>query len=73
MAHLRDFRYGGQARLLIVVMAAASLTACASSGIVYTPQPFPQPGGRGGTTAIPAPADPGAPPVAANPPGNPPS
>jgi cell wall-associated NlpC family hydrolase len=35
--------------------------------MVYTPRPFPQPGGRGGTTAVPAPADPAGP-VAANPP-----
>lgn len=41
--------------------------------MVYTPQPFPMPGGRGGTTAVPAPVDPGAPPVAANPPVVPPS
>lgn len=59
--------------MIVIVVAAASLTACASTGMVYTPQPFPQPGGRGGTTAIPAPADPNAPPVAANPPVVPPS
>jgi cell wall-associated NlpC family hydrolase len=44
------------ARLLVIVLMAASFAACASSGIVYTPQPFPMPGGNGGATAIPAPA-----------------
>jgi cell wall-associated NlpC family hydrolase len=58
-------------RVVFIVLLAAGLTACASSGAVYTPQPFPMPGGRGGTTAIPAPADPPAP-VAANPPAVPP-
>jgi cell wall-associated NlpC family hydrolase len=43
------------ARLLVIVIAASTLSACASSGVVYTPQPFPTPGGKG-TTAIPAPA-----------------
>ncbi|MBY0493619.1 MAG: C40 family peptidase [Cyanobacteria bacterium] len=56
------------ARFIVVVIAAGSLAACASSGVVYTPRPFPIPGGGGGTTALPAPADPSAPPVAANPP-----
>lgn len=56
------------ARLVVVLIAAGSLTACASSGVVYTPRPFPVPGGGGGTAAVPAPADPAAPPVAANPP-----
>jgi cell wall-associated NlpC family hydrolase len=56
MAHLRALRYGGQALLLVIVLSAAGLTACASSGMVYTPQPFPVPGGRGGTVAVPAPA-----------------
>jgi cell wall-associated NlpC family hydrolase len=41
-------------RLIVVVTAAASLAACASRGVVYTPKPFPMPGG--GTVAIPAPA-----------------
>jgi peptidoglycan DL-endopeptidase CwlO len=58
-------------RIAIIVLLAGVLTACASSGVVYTPQPFPMPGGKGGTTAIPAPADPSAP-VAANPPAVPP-
>jgi cell wall-associated NlpC family hydrolase len=44
-------------RLVVVVSFAASLAACASSGVVYTPKPFPMPGG--GTVAIPAP-DPAA-------------
>jgi cell wall-associated NlpC family hydrolase len=60
-------------RVVFIAVLAASLTACASSGIVYTPQPFPVPGGKGGTTAIPAPVDPSAPPGAANPPVVPPS
>ena len=62
-------------RIVLIAGFAASLTACASSGVVYTPQPFPMPGGNGGTAAIPAPSTPAdsAPPVAANPPAaNPP-
>jgi cell wall-associated NlpC family hydrolase len=55
------------ARIIVIVLMAGSFAACASSGAVYTPHPFPIPGG-GGTTAIPAPADPSAPPVAAAPP-----
>lgn len=65
------------ARCVVIALLAASAAACASSGVVYTPQPFPMPGGKG-TTAIPAPADPAgtsppAPTVAANPPVAPPS
>ena len=56
--------------LVVIVIVAASFAACASTGAVYTPRPFPMPGG-GGSTAIPAPADPSAPPVAANPPAAP--
>jgi cell wall-associated NlpC family hydrolase len=59
-------------RIVIVAVLAAMLGACASSGAVYTPQPFPM-GRKGGTTAIPSPTDPSAPPVAANPPVVPPS
>ena len=70
MIHLRALRYGGQARIVVIVIAASSLAACASTGAVYTPRPFPIPGG-GGSTAIPAPADPSAPPVASNPPAAP--
>ena len=55
-------------RIVVIVLAAGSFAACASSGAVYTPRPFPIPGGGGGSTAIPSPADPSAPPVAANPP-----
>jgi cell wall-associated NlpC family hydrolase len=61
-------------RLALIGGVALFATACASSGIVYTPKPFPMPGGGGGGVAIPAPApapaptDPGAPPVAVNPP-----
>ena len=41
-----------------------SLTACASSGVVYTPRPFPMPGGSPAPAAgIPVPADPAAPPA----------
>jgi len=54
-------------RIVVIVIAAGSVAACASTGAVYTPRPFPIPGG-GGSTAIPAPADPSAPPVASNPP-----
>jgi cell wall-associated NlpC family hydrolase len=46
-------------RLLAVVCVAAPLAACASSGVVYTPKPFPMPGG--GPVAIPAPTAPGTP------------
>jgi cell wall-associated NlpC family hydrolase len=56
------------ARVVVIALLAASAAACASSGVVYTPQPFPIPGGKGGTAAIPAPSDPSSPPVAANPP-----
>src|SRR5688572_25813396 len=59
-------------RIVIIALLAAMLQACASSGAVHTPQPFPM-GRKGGTTAIPTPTDPSAPPVAANPPVVPPS
>jgi cell wall-associated NlpC family hydrolase len=55
------------ARLLVIVVFSSTFAACASSGAVYAPQPFPMPGGNGGTVAIPAPADPDAPPAAAVP------
>jgi cell wall-associated NlpC family hydrolase len=48
-------------RLLAVVSFAASVAACATSGVVYTPKPFPMPGGGGGPVAIPAPAPAAAP------------
>src|SRR5689334_53403 len=54
-------------RIVVIALSAGTLAACASSGVVYTPQPFPR-SGKGGAVAIPAPADPSAPPVAANPP-----
>jgi len=64
------------ARIVVIALLAASAVACASSGVVHTPQPFPMAGKKGGTTAIPAPADPAgstaAAPVAANPPVVPP-
>jgi cell wall-associated NlpC family hydrolase len=50
------------ARIVVIVIVAGSFAACATSGAVYTPRPFPIPGG-GGTAA-----DPSAPPVASNPP-----
>jgi cell wall-associated NlpC family hydrolase len=53
-------------RLVVVVCFAASLAACASSGVVYTPKPFPMPGGGAGPVAIPAP-DPGGPAVSGAP------
>ena len=70
MVHLRSRSYGGQIQLCAkrfdeqlrifgVIAFAASLTACASTGAVYTPKPFPMPGGSG-PAAIPAPADPAA-------------
>lgn len=46
------------ARLLVIVFMASTVVACASTGVVYTPHPFPMPGGKGGTVAIPAPAEP---------------
>lgn len=55
------------ARIVVIVIVAGSFAACATSGAVYTPRPFPAPGGSGGSTTIPAPAEPSAP-VAANPP-----
>ena len=48
------------ARVILVFCFAASLAACASTGVVYTPKPFPMPGERPGAVAIPAP-DPEAP------------
>ena len=54
-------------RLIVIALLAAGAAACASSGAVYTPQPFPSPGGRKGTTAVPVPADPAASPAAAPP------
>jgi cell wall-associated NlpC family hydrolase len=44
------------ARVIVVFWFAASLAACASTGVVYTPKPFPMPGERPGAVAIPAPA-----------------
>jgi cell wall-associated NlpC family hydrolase len=55
------------ARLVVIIFIAGFFAACASSGAVYTPRPFPIPGG-GGSTAIPAASDPSSPPVATNPP-----
>lgn len=59
-------------RIVVIALLAAATGACASSGAVYTPQPFPTPRGKGGPTAVPVPTDPAAPPVAANPPAVPP-
>ena len=44
-------------RMLIIAVAAGSFAACASSGVVHVPQPFPMPG-KPGTVAAPVPADP---------------
>ena len=43
-------------RVVVVLGLAASLAACASTGVVYTPRPFPVPGERPAPIAIPAPA-----------------
>ena len=59
-------------RLLAVVSFAAALAACATSGVVYTPKPFPMPG-SGGPVAIPAPEAPETAPVAPVAPVAPPS
>lgn len=48
-------------RLLVLVLVASSFAACASSGAVYTPKPFPLPGSTAGTVAIPAPEHPRTP------------
>ena len=61
-------------RLLVIGGLTVSLAACASSGVVYTPHPFPMPGGPPPPTAgTPAPADPAAPATASAPAGVPPS
>ena len=49
-------------RLVAIAWVCASLAACASTGAVYTPRPFPVPGGGSGPLAIPAPEAPGSPP-----------
>lgn len=49
--------------MLIIVLAAGSFAACASSGVVHVPQPFPKSGKPGGVAA-PVPTDPAAGPVA---------
>jgi cell wall-associated NlpC family hydrolase len=49
------------ARVVVVFGLAASLAACASTGAVYTPKPFPMPGERPAPMAIPAPASAPAP------------
>jgi len=53
-------------RILMIVLAAASFAACASSGVVHVPQPFPMPG-KPGTVTAPVTADPAAGPVTAAP------
>ncbi|HJU42186.1 MAG TPA: NlpC/P60 family protein [Vicinamibacterales bacterium] len=50
MVHLRASRFGGSC---LVAVLGASLAACASTGAVYTPRPFPVPGGGSGPVAIP--------------------
>ena len=42
-------------RVVVVACVAASLAACASTGVVHTPKPFPMPGAKPGSVAIPAP------------------
>ena len=46
--------------ILIGMALAVALTGCASSGVVYTPRPFPKPGGTTATPASP-PSTPGHP------------
>src|SRR6478609_1214683 len=53
-------------RILMIVLAAGSFAACASSGVVHVPQPFPMPG-KPGTVTAPVTADPAAGPVTAAP------
>lgn len=70
-------------RLVLTLVTASSLAACASTGAVYTPRPFPVPGGGSGPAAIPthggsgatspAPVDPGGPPTTSPDPAVPPS
>ena len=68
-------------RLALTLVTASSLAACASTGAVYTPRPFPVPGGGSGPVAIPSspgsggtsPADPGTPASTAPDPAVPPS
>lgn len=56
------------ARVLAVFCFVASLAACASTGVVHTPKPFPMPGDRPAPMAIPAPAPSTAPEAPATPP-----
>ncbi|HET9705340.1 MAG TPA: C40 family peptidase [Vicinamibacterales bacterium] len=70
-------------RLALTLVATSSLAACASTGAVYTPRPFPVPGGGSAPVAIPAspgasgtspaPVDPAAPATASPDPAVPPS
>ena len=46
-------------RLVVIAGCCAALAACASAGAIYTPRPFPVPGGGSGPVAIPAPEAPG--------------
>ena len=47
-------------RLLVMFIAASMCAACASTGAVYAPHPFPKPGGNSGSVAIAAPVEPGS-------------
>ena len=47
-------------RVVVVLWLAASLAACASTGVVHTPKPFPMPGERPAPVAVPAPGEPAA-------------
>lgn len=70
MVHLRQSR-GGPVRGLLAAILTVFLTACASSGgMVYSPKPFPMPGGTGATPA-PAPVEASNPPASVPPPGTP--
>lgn len=66
-------------RAMLVGLLAASLAACASTGAVYTPKPFPMPGGSGPVAIPPSPHGAGATspvpadPVTATPPAVPPA
>jgi cell wall-associated NlpC family hydrolase len=60
-------------RIIGIVVMTLLLGACASTGAVYTPRPFPVPGGGSGPVAIPAPADPGTTAATAPDPAVPPS
>ncbi|HUQ87589.1 MAG TPA: C40 family peptidase [Vicinamibacterales bacterium] len=63
------------ARILVIAVIAGSFAACASSGVVYTPRPFPIPGNGGSPASTASPASPESPESPTSPelPGSPPS